>query len=744
MKKILFILLLLPLYVIYSQEDAKNDPKVGLVLSGGGAKGLAHIGALKVIEDAGIRIDYIGGTSMGAIVGALYASGYSARQLDSIFKVLDFNTLIQDRIPRNAKTFYEKEESEKYSLTLPFDNFEITFPTSLSKGQNVYNLLSKLLSHVSAVEDFNNLPIPFFCVATDVETGKEIILDKGYLPRAITASGALPSLFSPQEMDGKLLIDGGVINNYPVERVRSMGADIIIGVDVQDSLRPRTKLKSVFDLAMQIGSYRTIKDMADKKAMTDVYIKPNVEKYSIVSFDQGNDIISIGEQEALLHLNVLKNIAKDQVAGEKTTPPNVTNDTLFISSVNITGNENYTRSYIMGKLKIRTPTRTLYSRFSEGINNLAATGNFQGINYNLIENDTGETHVSLHVTEKKSKTLLRLGAHYDDLFDTAALINITEKRIFTNNDILSFDFIVGDHIRYNLDYYIDKGFYWSIGLNSSYNFFDIEVPISFVSNESMLDPNTTLNHILLQYGDVSNQLYVETLFRRTLLFGIGAEHKWLRYLSETYGVDENEGLKTIFENTNYLSAYGYLKFDTLDNRFFPKNGVFFEGDIHLYVHAIGVNKEFDQFSILKFKGQHSLELSERISMRYSGEIGLKFGGENTSSLDFLLGGYGYRKFNNLIPFLGYEPLSLRGNNYLKSNITFDLEFHKNNHINLFANVANIGNDLFKNDDWAAITKYSGYGIGYGFESLLGPIEVKYAFSPERDMGEWHVSVGFSF
>lgn len=744
MKKLLFILLILPINVIYSQETESNDIKVGLVLSGGGAKGLAHIGALKIIEEAGVRVDYIGGTSMGAIVGALYASGYKASQLDSIFKSLDFNTLIQDRIPRNAKTFYEKDESEKYALTLPFDNLEVSFPSSLSKGQNVYNLLSKLLSHVNTIEDFSELPIPFFCIATDVETGKEIILDKGYLPRAITASGALPSLFSPQEIDGKLLIDGGVVNNYPVEKVKAMGADIIIGIDVQDSLRSRTRLKSVFDLAMQIGSYRTIKDMVDKKAMTNVYIKPNIEEFTLVSFEQGHEIISEGEKEARLFLNILENIAKEQVKGKIIKPPVLKNDTLLIGSVEIMGNENYTRSYIMGKLKLKTPTNTLYSRFSEGINNLAATGNFQDINYQLIENGKGETKVSLRVREKKSKTLLRLGAHYDDLFDTAALINVTEKRIFTNNDILSFDFIVGDHIRYNLDYYIDKGFYWSIGLNSNYNFFDLEVPISFVSNESMFDLDTTLNHILLQYGDVSNQIYVETLFGRTLLFGIGAEHKWLRYLSETYGVDENEGLKTIFENTNYISSYGYLKYDTLDDKFFPNSGIYFDADIHLYMMAFGMNERIDQFSIFKFKGQHSLSLSEDISMRYSGEAGFKIGGEDTSSLDFLLGGYGFRKFNNLIPFLGYEPLSLRGSNYLKSNITFDFEFLKNNHINLFANVANIGDDLFEDDEWMNIMKYSGYGVGYGFESLLGPIEIKYSYSPERERGEWHVSVGFSF
>ncbi|MGI9571625.1 MAG: patatin-like phospholipase family protein, partial [Desulfobulbia bacterium] len=196
--------------------------KVGLVLSGGGAKGMAHIGALKVIEEAGLTIDYIGGTSMGAIVGSLYASGYSANELDSIFKQADFSELIQDNLPRGAKTFYEKEDSERYALTLPFNKFKISFPKAISGGQRIYNELVRLLYHVKDVNNFNNLPIPFFCIATNMETGAEVLLNKGYLPEAVMASGTFPSLFEPAEVDGQILIDGGVLNNYPIMEVKQL------------------------------------------------------------------------------------------------------------------------------------------------------------------------------------------------------------------------------------------------------------------------------------------------------------------------------------------------------------------------------------------------------------------------------------------------------------------------------------------------------------------------------------------
>jgi len=173
MKKVGILLLFLFAFNGYAQEE----PKVGLVLSGGGAKGLAHIGALKVIEESGVKIDYIGGTSMGAIIGALYASGYSAIELDSIFRNTDLSKLIQDNVPRGAKSFYDKDDSERYALGLPFDNFKVSFPEAISGGQNIYNEFVRLLFHVKDIRDFNELPIPFLCIATNVETGTQVLLD---------------------------------------------------------------------------------------------------------------------------------------------------------------------------------------------------------------------------------------------------------------------------------------------------------------------------------------------------------------------------------------------------------------------------------------------------------------------------------------------------------------------------------------------------------------------------------------
>ncbi len=744
MKKILFIVFLITSTLSFSQEKSEQDIKVGLVLSGGGAKGLAHIGALKVIEESGVRIDYIGGTSMGAIIGSLYASGYSAKQLDSIFSQTDFSTLIQDDIPRSAKTFYEKKEAEKYALVLPFDKFKIGFPSGLSKGQNVYNLLSKLTSHVSTISDFSKLPIPFFCVATNVESGKEVILDHGYLPRAVTASGALPSLFSPVVIDDKVLIDGGVVNNYPINEVRAKGMDIIIGVDVQDSLKTRDKLSSAFDVLVQINNYRTIRDMIEKRKNTDIYIHPNIDDFSVVSFDEGKNIVESGVVAANSFREELSKLALKQKHHEKKKLEFEARDTIFIKEVKIEGNEKYTRSYVLGKLKLRTPDKITYEDFSEGINNLSATGNFQDINYKFFEDDNNENTLLIQLRESNSSMMLRFAAHYDNLFRTAALVNITKKRLFTNNDIASLDLIAGDNLRYNFEYYIDKGFYWSVGFNSKYNFFEADVPLSFVGADLDAELSLPINKLSIKYSDFTNQLYFETLFRRTFILGLGGEHKYLRYLSETIGTDENNLPRTVFESTNYYSAFGFLKYDSYDNSFFPKSGAYFSGDFHWYLLAHGRNKDFEPFSLAKAKLGYAHTIFNNFSANLSAEGGFKWGGPQTTSLDFALGGYGFKEMNNIIPFLGYEAISLRGNTYLKSTLTFDYEIFRKNHINISANIANVGNDLFENGQWIEGVDYSGISVGYGLETVLGPMEIKYSYSPELDKSEWYVALGYRF
>ncbi|RNC92446.1 MAG: patatin [Allomuricauda sp.] len=743
---------MLPLLHAMAQGDQKPPPKVGLVLSGGGAKGLAHIGVLKIIEEAGVKIDYVGGTSMGAIVGALYASGYSAKELDSIFRVTDFASLIQDNVPRSAKTFYEKDDSERYALGLPFNNFKVSFPQAISGGQNIYNELVRLLFHVKDVGNFNELPIPFVCIATNVETGEEVLLDSGYLPEAIMASGTFPSLFEPAEINGDILIDGGVVNNYPIHEVKALGADLIIGVDVQHDLAKRESLSSATEILLQINNYRTVNDMKEKSAETDIYIRPDIDDFSVVDFEQSLAIIDSGEKAGKAALDTLTALATLQSKKRDDQTKVVPADSLTINRLIIEGNNSYTRGYVKGKLRFDLARQISFDKLKQGTNNLAATGNFKAIRYQLLSNGLG-TDLILKLKEDPNRMFIKMGAHYDDLFKSAALINLTRKNFLLKDDVASFDFILGDHIRYNLEYYVDKGAYWSFGINSTFTDFDEEIDFNLIrSNFDVIDdPN--ISEITLDVTDLTNQIYLQTVVREEFAFSLGLEHKLLRYSTRTLSqVAENadatfvpvSGERTFFEDSNYFSTYGRLMLDTYNDKYFPTRGLFFDGDFHFYVFSSDFNDNFKEFSIGKARLGTAFPILPQLSLNLETEGGFKLGTSGVSSFDFVLGGFGNDLINNFIPFFGYDFLSLPGNSYVKAYARLDLEVAPKNHILFTANVANVEDDLFRTGEWFTEPDFSGYGIGYGFESFLGPVQIYYSWSPQINDSNVFFSVGYWF
>lgn len=719
-----------------------NEPKVGLVLSGGGAKGFAHIGALKIIDSLGIKIDYIAGTSMGAIIGSLYATGYSGQQLEDLFNTVDFEELINDEFPRKTKSFYERENSEKYAVTLPFENFKINLPSGLSRGQNVYNLLYQLMLPVNDVRDFEELPIPFFCVATNIETGESLILDKGRLAEAVTASGALPSIFQPVVIGDKILIDGGVTNNFPIEELRSKGMDIIIGVDVQDDLRDRESLKTAPEILIQISNFRTINAMKDKVPLADIYIKPDIANFSVLSFNEGEDIIANGEVAARKNLEAL-NAIKDSQTTPTNRPLLKIVDSIKIKSITIDGNEKYTRAYLLGKLKLRGNETLSYEDFKKRINNLIATNNFETFRYQLAPTDSiNQYRLKGQIRESEATTFLKLGIHYDALYKSAILANITKKRLLFNNDLAALDIILGDNSRFNFDYFIDKGFYISLGLKSSYNQFNKNINPQLVLDE--ISPLLgDLNRVDAKLQDFTNQIYLQTLFRKDFSLRLGGEHKRLKITSETLFSDNQEDDFT-FENTDYISLFGKLKYDSYSHPFFPKRGVYFSGDFHWYVSASDFNADFRPFSIAKADIGYAFSFSNRLAFKTETRGGFKIGDNSTNTLAFALGGYANNFINNFYSFYGYDFIDITGDSFVKACFTLDYEWLNKHHILLAANYANVEDRLFDTGNWLTSPDYSGYALGYSLETFLGPLEARYTYSPETGEDYWFFNLGFWF
>jgi NTE family protein len=688
-----------------------------------------------VLEKAGVKIDYIGGTSMGAVVGGLYATGYSANQIDSIFKNTNFDELIQDYIPRTAKSFYEKRNDELYAISLPFKKFSLGVPIALSKGMYNYNLLTKLTHSVRHVRDFNKLPIPFVCIATDIETGNQLILNRGYLPQALLASSAFPTLFSPVEIDGKVLIDGGVTNNYPIDEVKKMGADIIIGVDVQDGLKDRNSLKEATKILVQISNLQMIEGMKEKIRNTDIYIKPDISGYSVISFDKGQEIVKKGEEAALLVYNQIKKVAQQEGQFNQNHLKCI-KDSIQVDKITINTLKNYTHSYIIGKLGFKQGSKISYNQIKKGINALNTTGNFSAINYEINKLDSAD-ELNLSLTESDNPSLIKFGLHYDGLYKSAALLNFTQKKLLFRNGVLSIDLGLGDNFRYNLDYYVDNGFYFSFGFKSRFNQFNRNVTTDF--NNGALFSQFSLNSINIDFSDLNNQAYIQTIYAQKFLIGAGLEHKHIKIKSKTL-INTNP----IFENSDYSSVFGYIKYDSFDNKYFPKKGWFFNGDLQTYLFSSNYTKQFNRFSILKGEAGITRTFFKVINLKFQSEVGLTFGEDSVNFLDFVLGGYGFNTINNFKHFYGYDFLSIAADSYIKSLATLDIEFYKKNHLNFSANYANAEDKLFSTGNWLSTPRYSGYAVGYGLETVLGPIEVKYSWSPELPKGFTWFSIGFWF
>ncbi|ARV06831.1 patatin [Polaribacter sp. SA4-10] len=729
--KIFFLLLFLPLF-LFSQE---KQPKIGLVLSGGGAKGFAHVGVLKEIDKAGIQLDYIGGTSMGAIIGGLYAAGYSGDQLEKIIIETDFISMIRDKLPRSSETFFEREFGENTAISLPVKNTAIGLPRAVSKGQNVLNFLLELLEPVAEIEDFGKLPTPFFCIATDVENGGVVLLEKGSLPLALRASGSFPTLLNPVILDDKLLVDGGIANNFPVSIMKSKGIDIVIGVDVEGKLYQKEKLNSVVSIMNQIVSYQMYDVTKKEKKKLDVYIHPDITDYNVVAFDKKNKILQIGIEEAAKFSAIFKEIALKQKYKKKRSLIGFINKEHLISEIDIKGFKNYTRAFVLGKLKIREGDSLSSKEITKKIYLLSATKNYDRIEYSFIKKKDNSYKLSFLLKESNENANLNLGVHYDLLYKSGVLANYSQKHLLVNNDLFSLDMILGDNLRYNLNYFVDNGFYISYGLRSRYNHFRANSKFNPIVSSF---PN--ISNINLKYTDITNQFFIQTTFDRKFAIGLGLEHKHVKATTETI-LSNNE--ETIFDNSNYFNAFGYLKLDTYDDRNFPTKGYFADLNAKWYIASSDHNNDFKPF--LQGKGTLGFATTfwGKLTFQNTNEAGFVFNDANSDVFDFYLGGYNKNYINTFISFYGYDFAELSDNSFFKSE--FNLKYHlSGNHYTTFiANYGRLDDNVFRDIDVFKNIK-SGYAIGYSFNGFLGPVELKYSWSPDNNQNYWLFNLGFWF
>ena len=733
MKKLIKTIFILFSVVTFCQE---KQPKIGLVLSGGGAKGFAHIGVLKEIDKAGLQIDYIGGTSMGAIVGGLYAIGYSGEQIEQIVLDTDFISVLRDKLPRKSESFFEKEHGGNTIVTLPIKNRSLNLPKGVSKGQNVLNLLMELLASVEGVNDFTKLPIPFYCVATDVETGGPILIEKGSLALALRASGSFPTLLNPVNLNDKLLVDGGIANNFPVSIMKSKNMDIIIGVDAEGKLNKKEKLNSVIDIMNQVISYQMYSKSEQEKKKLDVYIHPNIYGYTVVNFDKKEEILQKGIDEAKKFRAVFKELSAKQKNKRKVKRIKFDDTKHLITEISVDGSKHYTEAFVLGKVKLKKGDSISRKEITKRIYSLSATKNYERIEYNLFKKEDSTYKFNLTLKESDDNANLKLGVHYDFLYRSGVLANYNQKHLLIENDLFSLDMILGDNLRYKLNYFVDNGFNVSYGFTSRYNHFRANSKFNPIVSEH---PN--VNSINLKYTDITNQFFLQTTFNRRFALGVGLEHKHLKATTETITTIDNK--ETVFDNSNYLNAFGYLKLDTYDEKYFPTKGYFADLNFKWYLASSDFNNNFKSFGQTKGTLGFATPISKKLFFKFTNEAGFTLSKIDSDVFNFYLGGYNQNYINTFISFYGYDFAELSDRTFLKSEFNFRYAIIGNHNASFIANYGRLDGNVFRDIDLFKEVK-TGYAIGYSYNSFVGPIELKYSWSPDNNQNYWLFNLGFWF
>lgn len=719
MRKLLILLLVFQIFFLHSQVKKglviPKNPRIGLSLAGGGAKGFSHVGVLKVLDSLGVKVDYIAGTSMGAIVGGLYASGYSGKEIEKIVMDTDFYSLITDpKATRQETTFFNKSV-DKYLLTIPLKNGKISLPSSISTGQKNVYLLKELFKNVSNIDDFSKLPIPFMCVATNLESGNMQIFEKGDLVQSIMASSAFPSLMDPVKIGDSIYIDGAMTVNYPSKPLKDKGIDIVIGVDLNQDLSKREDLGNIISILNQVIDFGIKKDTRRQYKFTDINIKPNLTGMTATSYDEKKKILDSGYAEGIKYSKILDELPKRPFDRLRQYINPIYSNVYKIDSVAIEGGRIYGKNYVLGKMGLRLPSLQTYGSINKKIDKLVATNNYKFINYDIIsENDIN--YLKLYVTEDNSRHFLKFGLHYDEIFKTGLLVNYSAKRLLFRNSNLSLDVVVGDKPRYYLNYFIDNGYIPGFGIYSSGMSFDLK------------DIN---NYEVDQWMWLRNEAYIQSIWRDKFAVGTGISHDYF----------EAEANGTNKRYNRFLNPYVFLKSDTQNDKDFPTRGIY----INAEGKVIDLMKSEVEKRLVQVKAdiRINIPLSKQFAYRLNLYGGITIGENLPNFYQYRLGGIFEQNIVNFRSFPGFYFGQLNSNNVVLICNDLQFKFNKNYFISGNFSFANLSDDISFED--AVKLNYSSVGLTAGYKSPFGQIKINFSHSLKNNQkGIFSVILGHWF
>jgi NTE family protein len=389
-----------------AESQIEERPKVGLVLSGGGARGIAHIGVLKVLEENNIPIDYIAGTSMGSIIGGLYASGMSVAEIEATVNRIDWDQVFIDSIPRKERSFRRKRDDDIALVKAKpgFSDGKLKLPQGIVQGERIALLLQELMLPVATVKDFDKLSIPFRAVASDIVTGKPVVLGSGNLAQSIRASMSVPAAMAPVEIEGKLLVDGGIASNLPATIVREVGADVLIVVDISTPLATREELDSVLTITVQLTGLLTQRGtQAQIRTLTpeDILMVPELGDITSGNFNRGKEAIDIGVQAASAKLTVLRSLAlsDEAYAAHVAARPKPNKELPIIDFVRLDNQSRLGDEVLKARLTIKTGQPLDLDQVKEDVRRIYGLELFQIVVWELVE-ENDQTGLIMHIKER--------------------------------------------------------------------------------------------------------------------------------------------------------------------------------------------------------------------------------------------------------------------------------------------------------------------------------------------------------
>jgi len=680
--------------------------RIGLVLSGGGAKGFAHIGVLKTLEELDVPVDVVTGTSMGAVLGGLYAGGYSSTALDSIANAQDWREVFSDAARRRLRPLDQRVSDERTLISLPLDGSGIRLPTGLIAGQRVSQLLNRLLMPVSHVRDFTALPVAFGAVATDIETGEGVLFTEGYLPRVLRASMAIPSVFAPTQIGNRTYIDGGVARNLPAGDAQALGADLLICSNVGDPLLPADSLSSFVDVLIQAMWYRAAASTQRQLKKCDVTIQPDMQDYSMFSFDSTAAIVKRGRQAASSHRADLVALA-DSVGGRRPTPKSTIDRSgrVSIRAIDIEGVDPLLSQRIRALLDISPPASRTAAELATAIERVYAMDLFSQVTYRLAPHAAGSRAVTLVVeAERRTQERLRLGLRYSSAYRASILLNASFRDRLGIGATSEVDLRLGDVLRARLRYIVPVSFQPRLGMRLEGG--GRRVPIDLFSSGQRTSS--------LQVNVLEGGLQFGGTFLNDYAVALGVT-------GEGFTIDENVGRGNRFKDEEgLLLGEAMLYVDTFNRANFATSGT------QLLLRSSGTNDAV--FSGRTFS-QHLMETEGRVPLTRhltgigTATLGRSLGDSLPLYRRYYLGGVvSSRMFSDhQFRHLGYAVQELSGRSVQAFGLGVQVALPEDLFVSVRWNTARVAEQW----DWAPSAEdfNNGFGFTLGANTLLGPVAV---------------------